>query len=160
MGLDWLILTSKATYRPKFGPDLGQIWPKLIFQAIKAKFTPGVAFWPTWMIFESNLQFFTFRGHFRPNIGPNLVHIGSKMGQKLVYWATNAKFAPGVACCPFWMKFHSNFHFWTIRLFNWLNIGPWFGPNWAENSFFSYLYWIQTRFGLMEVVSIFGFIID
>ena len=47
MGLDWPILTSKATYRPKFGPDLGQIWPKLIFQAIKAKFTPGVAFWPT-----------------------------------------------------------------------------------------------------------------
>ena len=47
MGLDWPILISKATYRPKFGPDLGQIWPKLIFQAIKAKFTLGVAFWPT-----------------------------------------------------------------------------------------------------------------
>ena len=85
MGLDWPILTSGGSFGPKFGPDLGQIWSKLIFQAINAKFAPGVAFSLHYRYSSQICNFFTFRGRFGPNIGPDLAQIGSKTGPNLVY---------------------------------------------------------------------------
>ena len=43
MESDLPILTSKVSFWPNFGPDVGPSSAKLIFQAIKVKFAPGVA---------------------------------------------------------------------------------------------------------------------